>query len=94
MKATGREITVWFMAHAIWWAVGAFIVYPLFITPLYSTLFSNGASAASRTFYATLIGFGVAVVGWCVALVIFLSTRGPGPNAAAPIENSILGPGR
>ena len=86
MKATGREIAVWFMAHAIWWAAGAFIVYPFLVTPLYRTLFTSGTSPAERTFYVTIVGFVVATIGWCVALLIFLSCRGNSPNATPEPE--------
>lgn len=84
MKATGQEIAMWFVAHFVVWAVVAFIVYPFVVTPLYQTLFANGMSASTRGLYVGIIGFVVALIGWCVSLAIFLATRGPGAKAPEP----------
>jgi hypothetical protein len=74
-----------------------FVIYPFLVTPLYQTLFTSETSAAQRAFYWGIVGFVIALIGWCVGLVIFLSCRGPGPNAtlqAPPVPNPMLGPGR
>ena len=97
MKATPREIIAWFVAHVIWWAASAFVIFPFIMSPLYASLFSSGTPASIRQIYITVIGLVVAAVGWCVGLAIFLAMRGNAAASNAPPTSGaspILGPGR
>ncbi len=97
MKVTGREVVVWFLAHLAWWAVTVFVIFPVFITPLYASIRSSGVPASQMVTIYTLVGLGVATVGWAIVLVLFLVCRGTGPDANVQpprLPNPILGPGR
>ena len=97
MKTTGREVVIWFGVHLAWWAVSAFLIFPMFMTPLYASLRSSGVPASELSTIYMLINLAVAVVGWGVVLMLFLVTRGSGPDATEqppPLPNPILGPGR
>ncbi len=97
MKTTGREVAVWFGVHLAWWAVTVFVISPVFLTPLYASIRSSGVPASQMGTIYTLVGLGVATVGWAVVLMLFLVCRGDGPDANVqppPLPNPILGPGR